>query len=163
MRRYTDAEHGFGDIMPEATVHIRPLRNGDTPFIIQNYDYLNGQDGTSSRTIGVTGTTAATVVTATYISVPPSCTVFIDALVTGFCTAGAAIGSGFAKRIEGVATSGGASIYVVNTPLTSDNSVTNLWAADLTTGASAVGLTVMGSANTNIKWVYDVTVVALYL
>jgi len=107
MRRYTDAEHGFGDIMPEATVHIRPLRNGDTPFIIQNFDYLAGQDGTSTRVVGVTGTTTeSTAITATYITVPASSAVFIDALVTAFCTAGAAAGSAGSYRVQALASSG---------------------------------------------------------
>lgn len=161
MRRNTDAENGFGDIMPEATVHIRPLRDGDVPFRIQGFDNLNGQHGTSSRTVGVTGTTAATVVTATYISVPASSTVYIEALVSAFCTAGAAAGSALALQIRAMASSAGASIVTSMTGLSSDNAITNLWGADLTCGTNYVGLTVTGSANTKIKWVYDVTTVTL--
>ena len=167
MRRYTDAEHGFGDIMPTATVHIRPVRSDDVQMKIQNYDYLAGQNAVSSRVVGVCATTTDTAVTACYITIEPSATYFIDVFATAHCTAGTAAGSGMALRMQGVAQ------QLVGADLThclasASDALSATWmsqstvgAIGLASGASAVGITFTGVASQTYKWAYDLTVLVL--
>lgn len=166
MRRYTDAEHGFGDIIPTATVHIRPVRSDDQHLKIQNYDYLAGQDGVSTRTVGVCGTTAAATVTACYVSIPPSACVYIDVIATAFCTAGTAAGSGMALRKQGMAITKGGSLSLCLASASDALSAT--WASQstvvgigMTSGASSVGITFGGVDSQTYKWVYEVTTLIL--
>ncbi len=161
MRRYTDAEHGFGDIMPSSTVHIRPLRDKDIPLKIQNFDYLSGQNAVSSRVVGATATSGADAVTACYISVPTSSTVAIFALVSAFCTAGNAATSGGAYTVQAMATSGGGYVTVTTTPTTASTMSQKDWLPTVVTGVDMVALTVLGSGKQEIKWAYDVTSVIL--
>jgi len=89
MRRNTDAENCFGDVMPDttnpATVHIRPNRSGDVQLKLQNYETAKAKC-VEARAIVVCGSPSNTVVTAAYISVPPSSTVFVDILATFMCS-----------------------------------------------------------------------------
>ena len=161
MRRNTDAENAFGDVMPTATVHIQPARDKDIPLKIQNFDYLSGQNAVSSRVVGTTGTSGSTAITACYISCPTSATVAIFALVSAFCTAGNASTSGGAYTVQAMATSGGGYVTVTTTPTTAVTMSQKDWLPTIATGVNMVALTVLGSGKQEIKWAYDVTSVIL--
>jgi len=92
MRRYTDAENCFGDVMPDtilpATVSICPARAGDQHLQLRNYGSAPRDKVLYSKTLAICATTTNTEVTACYITVPSSSVVYVNMTAAWGCSGG---------------------------------------------------------------------------
>jgi hypothetical protein len=160
MRRYTDEAHGFGDVMPTATVHIRPVHEDDTALKITTYEHVGYEVGTYARTVMITATTEAAVLTAAYISVPASSIVVAKVSATYGASAGAGTYSvsGGRAYVEATLVASGASVLIQNTFIsgvaTADDDIGVALSAH-TTG-NYVPICLKGLDNNNITWMLDI-------
>ena len=172
MRRNTDAENAFGDIMPEATVHICPVRLGDVALKITNREDIASTQATISRTVVVCGCPSSTEVTAAYVAVPVSGAVYIGVTAVFYCSAGGKIAQAGAYHLEGVASSlsatgkactilpvtnvGGTYTTGLRTPVGSSNAEFSM---ALCAGAATrvAGITITSSANSPVVVTMEIT------
>lgn len=160
MRRYTDEAHGFGDIMPTATVHIRPIHGDEAALKITNYEHTGYEVGTYARTVMLTATTGATEITAAYISVPASSIVVAKVSATYGASAGAGTYSvsGGRAYVEATLVASGVSILIQNTFVSGVATAH----ADIGVALSAhttgnyVPVCLKGMASNNITWMLDI-------
>jgi len=172
MRRNTDAENAFGDIMPEATVHICPVRTGDVALRITNREDIASTQAAISRTVMVCGAPTSDEVTAAYVAVPVSGAVYVGVTAVMYCSAGEKIGEAGAYRLEGLATSvsgtghavtivpvknvGGTYSLGLLTPVGSGNAEFSM---ALCAGAATrvVGITIVSSAHSPVVCTMEIT------
>jgi hypothetical protein len=176
MRRWTDGENGFGDVMPTATVHIRPKFGQDGSFRqpalqISNNQELAYQVGSYARTMMMCATHDSTVLTACMVSVPASSVVGIMVTATygGSAGAGADACSGgfFIATACAVASGVRAQIQAQNASIatgtcTADTGPGITLGTGATSTGNAVPLTLVGETSKDILWFLDIQTWTIY-
>lgn len=182
MRRNTDAENAFGDVMPAATVHIRPKHGGGDSYRqpalqISNFEDIAYSVGSYSRTMMMCATTDNTVTTACWISVPASSVVAIqvNAVYALSAAAGTHAGSGgFIQRTACVVSSGARSQMVGQASnfgvAAAALSLTGNAAFNVTIGTGTgiittgnfVPVEVTGDTSQKVSWLLDIETWTMY-
>jgi len=128
---------------------------------IKEANAAGGSTAVMTKTVGVCATTAGAVVSAAYITCTGLSSVFIEANITAFCTAGAAAASGAGYHIVAHVTSGGKDLTAINRVPLSGSATMSAWAPSVSAGAGTVALTILGSAGHSMIWGYELSVLTL--
>lgn len=176
MRRNTDGENGFGDVMPAATVHIRPNHGGGDAFRqpalqISNFEDLSYQVGSYARTMMMCATHDATTVTACMISLPASSVVAIQVHTTyglsgdtgtiagsggHIVTIGTYVASGARAQPQGRAVNYGIDAAAMSLTAEATMTVTLGEGTGIITTGNAVPVVITGIANQDVLWFLDI-------
>uniref|UniRef100_A0A6M3IJW2 Uncharacterized protein n=1 Tax=viral metagenome TaxID=1070528 RepID=A0A6M3IJW2_9ZZZZ len=168
MRRWTDGQNGFGDVMPTATVHIRPKFGIEGSFRqpalqISNFEDLGYNVGSYAKTMMMCATLDGDAVTACMISVPACSIVGVEVRATYGLSAGAgadACSGGFIVATCAAVASG------VRAQIQAQSTLNNVCTADATftvtfgTGAIATGnaipVVITGETAKKALWFLDI-------
>ena len=166
MRRNTDAENAFGDVMPSATVHICPVRKDDVALKIESRETIADERAVFASTVMVTATHEATGITATYITIPVSSAVFIDitATWTGSGGAGSYEASGSSMHLMATVVASGVRSQIQGQTIT--NPVTAISTAAISVSGMATGnyvpVVLHGVASNELTWGLKIDTFTVY-
>ncbi len=166
MRRNTDAENAFGDVMPEATVHICPVRKDDIALKIQAREDIAKEKTVYSKTMMLTATHESTGITAAYITVPVSSAVYVNITATWVGSAGAGTDacSGGSQHYEATIVASGARSVIgdsIRTP--AGTAVAGIYVAcsGMATGNYSP-VVLFGVTANNLTWALLVETITVY-